>query len=483
MSVDYANQILNRLKMAMDASATTDVSLPRELAHPIAISPWAVWLLLSLALHRGRQQFVLESMTFRLNGDADALAHAGALAHPDCPTVGLVRHDTEWEYRFHGRGCAMTNRLTGVVIDVDFLDETADWITPFFYVNYLESLSGGDFALLRVRELYPTAETVELGFAELQWLGLLVRHNTDCAFKLAFDWRPLCELLEDIGRQWHDGRMKNLVAAAVSDWFVLGNKQAQADDCVLARRRQLEQLCRRDDYAATAIQALADFDYPELDGELRRFLAGSVSRNMSKAVQIIKAKGLAAAYTDALLDVSSRIDPNAPAPAPFIWSTIAELLLKLNLKVDLHNSFLKIQSHVLGEAAILAMEFNLPCAMILTRRALRSNITYNRIQIASALAIIDLHWCHMELKAVLDETTDQESTTECRSALLESRNADVHQFVHQWERKNPYSPPNEKYLTVGEWAKQRNDATIQYEIQSLHDRIYPLRASFQPRTT
>lgn len=84
----------------------------------------------------------------------------------------------------------------------------------------------------------------------------------------------------------------------------------------------------------------------------------------------------------------------------------------------------------------------------------------------------------MELKAVLDETTDQESTTECRSALLESRNADVHQFVHQWAWKNPYSPPNEKYLNVGEWAKQRNDGTIQYAIQSLHDRYLPTPRKF-----
>ena len=121
--------------------ATADQRLPNELSAPVLLSPWSVWLLLSLALHRNRQQFVLESMQFRLGGDVNELAHRGSLGHPECPTVGLVPRDTEWEYLFHGRGCAMTNRLSGEYLDVDFLDETADWITPYFYVNYLESLS------------------------------------------------------------------------------------------------------------------------------------------------------------------------------------------------------------------------------------------------------------------------------------------------------------------------------------------------------
>ncbi len=141
---------------------------------------------------------------------------------------------------------------------------------------------------------------------------------------------------------------------------------------------------------------------------------------------------------------------------------------------------MKVQSQSLGEAAILAMENNLPSAMILIRRSLRSNIPVNRIQVASALAIIDSNWCHKELKAVLDETTDPESTSECRSALLESRNGSVHQFVHRWEQDNPFLPANEEYHTIGDFAKQRNDAAIQYEMQTLHDRIYPLREGFRP---
>ncbi len=104
------------------------------------------------------------------------------------------------------------------------------------------------------------------------------------------------------------------------------------------------------------MQAMADSDYPELDNELQRVLAGPADRKMSGVFQIIKEKQLAATYADKLTELSSRVDPNGTVPAPFIWSTIAELLLNLKSNANLQNSFLKIQSHGLSDATILAME-------------------------------------------------------------------------------------------------------------------------------
>ena len=242
MSVPQADQILNRLKIAKDALATADRRFPVELSSPILLSPWSVWLMLSLALHRNRQQFVLERMQSRLDGDASELAIRGSLGHPDRPTAGMVPRDTEWEYHFHGRGFAMANRLSGEYLDVDFLDETADWITPYFYVNYLESLSHPTFVEARVRELYPTAETVELGFAELHEQGLLVRHETDPVFKLTFNWRPYCDVLEEFEPQWPHERLKSLVATAVSDWFMLKGEKSRSE-CSLASALYLEHGC------------------------------------------------------------------------------------------------------------------------------------------------------------------------------------------------------------------------------------------------
>ncbi|TWU18634.1 hypothetical protein Poly21_07980 [Allorhodopirellula heiligendammensis] len=99
---------------------------------------------------------------------------------------------------------------------------------------------------------------------------------------------------------------------------------------------------------------------------------------------------------------------------------------------------------------------------------------------AAVMAIIDLPWCHDELVSVLAETSDQEMTTECRTALLESRNVDVHSIVHDWVTRHPYEKPDIEYLTIGELAKQRRDAIVQFEMQTLHDRTIILRDHFKP---
>ena len=80
-----------------------------------------------------------------------------------------------------------------------------------------------------MRELFPTAETVELGLAELEELG----------------------------------HAKFLVATAVSDWFMLNGEKARPEECTSARRRTLLQLCRINDLEVNTLQALEDFDYPE----------------------------------------------------------------------------------------------------------------------------------------------------------------------------------------------------------------------------
>ncbi|TWU44764.1 hypothetical protein Poly51_58300 [Rubripirellula tenax] len=50
---------------------------------------------------------------------------------------------------------------------------------------------------------------------------------------------------------------------------------------------------------------------------------------------------------------------------------------------------------------MFAMEMNLPFAMDLIRRSLRSDIPNNRIEMAAVLAIIDLPWWDVGLAALL----------------------------------------------------------------------------------
>jgi hypothetical protein len=114
----------------------------------------AIWLLFALVRHVECQRWVGRIAASRLKADLVALSGAGALAHPAIPQSGLVPDDTDWEYYFHGRGCCLTNRITGESIDVDFFDGSSDWIDDFFFIRYLESLKQPAF--MKRRPIYRT---------------------------------------------------------------------------------------------------------------------------------------------------------------------------------------------------------------------------------------------------------------------------------------------------------------------------------------
>ena len=124
------------------------------------------------------------------------------------------------------------------------------------------------------------------------------------------------------------------------------------------------------------------------------------------------------------------------------------------------------------------MRHNLDGALALIRKSLRSRVPHNRIRAAAVLAVINLPWSRKELAAVLSETTDQEMTTECRCALMESPEASDHEIVDAWERDNPYEPSDDRFPTFGELAKRRDDRRIHWEIEQVRETVEPMRESF-----
>ncbi|WP_419194114.1 DUF6896 domain-containing protein [Novipirellula herctigrandis] len=478
-------QILkHRLNVVLNGGGRDDLHLQTLIESPIGLSPWDGWLVLCLIRHRGRQQFLLENMRARLDGDPEVIARAGAMGHPDRPRVGLVPGDTDWEYRFHGRGCCMTHRVTGEDIDVDFHDETADWIGRYFFVKYLESLQRPTFVEKRICELYPSARSVNVGIDELFERGILEAGEYGASFRLAIPWEELCDLLDQIEWRWHQAGTQTLAAAAMSDWARLSEARAdladRADACLREKCDDLQQRFLAEQCSSDALTLLADLNAPNLEACLGHALKWPPSGVLSAAIDIVERKSLSNRWSTQLREIVNRVDPNGELPSPYIWNTALKLLIRLHPKGDLEKEFLRLNRNELSEAAMFAMEMKLPCAINLIRRSLRSVIPNNRIEMAAVLAIIDLPWCHDELACVLAETSDQEMTTECRTALLESRDVGVHAIVHNWEADNPYDEPDNESLTIGDLAKQRRDVIVQFEMQTLHDRIIILRDRFKP---
>lgn len=467
------------------------VSLPSDpdldsLRPGTCLSPWSLWLLLALVRHVERQRWVGQIAAGRLEADLPAMSVAGALAHPDGPQSGLVPDATEWQYDFHGRGCCVTNRITGESIDVDFFDGSPDWIDDYFFINYLRSLKQPEFVERRLIELHPSLETVCLAFDELRELGLWQTREDSKVVTPLPEMQSLLGAINDLSEICENPGRCTTAAILLGDW-PLANRSAPNVDalaresgaCLEAHREQLRKLFHSGPSERFALVALCDNSTgpcSELAEALRRPASGTTS----SALKII-ADRPAEDWSATIFDLLCRTKPNGEIPEPHVWITCAEYLLKRGQHLDvIRSKFLQMGHRSLGEAAILALEFLPDLATTMFRRALRSTIPMDRTAAAAALAIIDQPWSRQELAAVLSESTDQEATAECRSALMMLPHPESHAVVAEWERINPHEPETGPFISMTEMALRTRDQFIGYEMEKLHDRVIKLRFNAVP---
>jgi hypothetical protein len=236
-------------------------------------------------------------------------------------------------------------------------------------------------------------------------------------------------------------------------------------------------LFRSNRHEPEPLEALYDLSAPTLSSLLNEVLKGPFTGATSAALAIVK-KMTDPTWMPVIESLFNRVDPNGDAPEPHLWIKCAKILLAQRQPSDVEEKLLGIRSHVLGEAALIALEHVPEIAIGLIRKALRSQIPVNRMKASAILAIIDQPWSRSELLAVLSDSRDQEMTAECRSALVETHSDECHQRVLEWERTNPHEPEQGKWQTVGEIFLRHTDSMIRWEMGKLHDRVMPLRAKF-----
>ena len=109
-----------------------------------------------------------------------------------------------------------------------------------------------------------------------------------------------------------------------------------------------------------------------------------------------------------------------------------------------------VDGPLVGDALLLAFEHGPNIAMPIIRRGLRSSNDTARTATAAILAEIDLPWTRRELLDALQDSTDDEKTRECRSALVESRDPACRLAVEEWERRN-LPPRTDGLVTLAGW--------------------------------
>lgn len=469
------------------ATIVASPSIDRELwvewlSQPSILTPWQSWTLLALVRHRTRQEFVADIARFRLKADLARIAESGALGHPDIPAKGVVPGLTDWEYRFHGCGCALTHRVSGEMIDVDFYDATADWINPSFFVEYMRSLKSPGFAERRAIDLHASINTFYQSIDELFDLKLIQSMEDDTPYCLAFPSLDLGEQLEALEARWEQADVRLAVAAAVGDWFLLQEHapgdllpqmQSKAEEC---RRSREEKLVTQYGVHADglALMCLNDLDSPVLPELVRTALHDESFKTIDAALDIVDYWDNAD-WCDDLQLVLDRTDPDTEIRHASRWFVCARFLLRHGRTESVRNLLPNNESLYLGDLAILTLEYLPDVAIDTFRRALRSVIPANRITAAAALAIIDQPWSRAELVSALSESGDAEQTCECRSALMATHSSECHQIVADWEAKHPRQAEPGPYVSLREMVLRQGDETINFEMTELHDRVHRLK--------
>lgn len=458
------------------------------LQDPIGLTPWQTWTLLGLVRHRQRNQFVADVMREKLQGDEHSLASAGAFGHPEIPPSGVVPGLIEWRYYFHGRGCCLTHRTTGEAIDVDFFDETADWIDEFFYGTYLQSLHTPTFVEQRLLALHPSVGTIAIAVEELVNLGLLEQFADSNAVRLPFPHESLNQTLETLALRWEEESVQWAFGAAVGDGLLLHDLAADSSVESITRLRERTIDRRTKDLISHAgskrarqetLAALHEIRSPRLPEMLAKALQQRPSGTMSSAVSVISEID-DPKWCDDLEKLLRRLGSNGELPEPHIWLKSAEFLVRHGRLSLVEQQIPRVNSHVLGEVAILTLEHFPHLATPTFRRALRSEIPLNRITAAAALAILDEPWSRQELLAVLQASHNWIMTTECRSALITTHSSESHQAVQEWELRHPRPADEGPYLSMDEAALRQSDEMINWEMEKLHDRVLKLKNSPPP---
>lgn len=478
----------------------------RRLPVPHALpSPWETWALIGLVRHRNRQVWVADVIRNRLRGAPADLAMMGALGRPDgFPQSGPVPGMPEWEYFFHGRGCCLTHKVDGDAIDVDFWDDSAEYLDTFFFTKYLESLRRPEPPEQRLRELHRSARTVRIAVEDLIAAGALtpLPGRDSHPPRVADAVLDHADAIVAFCGAWENPANRLWLGAICGDWIAAHESATgrpdftaitgpRAEQCRELRRQRLQKDLKEQYRAADALHALANLGAADLDKCLIDALSGPPTGVISAALDIIRQQD-DPRWCPHLYTLFRRTDPAQPAPSPHIWMASLRLLLRHgHHAADVIAALPKAAGTEIGEAVLLALEHAPEFALPLIRKALLADISINRIEVAAILAIINKPWSRQELLGALAASDDQEKTVDARAALVETGDHEAQKAVLTWEERNPHENETGSYLeiggrrlgpffTFGELALKNRAARIRYEMDKLYDRVMKLKDAVPP---
>lgn len=481
-------KLLQRLRSIRDTLPGGEPDWRAWIDDPLGLPPWQAWTLLALIRQRARQEFMATVIRNELISNLESLADRRTDGAPE----GVVPNHPDWEFCFHGTGCCFTHRITGESINVDFIDDSADWVNQFFFIDRLESLETPTYVEGRVQALHPSLNVVHLSVMDLRDATLLETKPLppylvaalalfpddwpcpfNSIFRLGFDYLEPAAALEGLEASWDNPSVRWAFGAALGDWMLLETlpMKDQLPDLEqrLSRLREerSDNLRGRVDerpFGQCALAALHDIGSPMLPEVLREALDAEPIRPITSSALDVLMEMADPEWSDRVATLLERVDPDGEPPIGVVWLKAVQYLLAHGRK-SIVKSAIERNNAPQSEVAILSLKHFPEIAAETFRRSLLASNRGSQEESAAALAIIDRPWSRAVLTEALDSSQDISQGATCVEALLHTRSDEAHQRAAQWEQQHPHE----------ETARSDSLQWIEFNMSDLHDTVFPLR--------
>lgn len=444
----------------------------------INTTPNLTWLTLALVEYRKLQDWVGTLVEERLGGELKRIGARGYGGHPE-RSRGVVPGLPDWEFYFHGRGCMLTHRIDGRIIDVDFIDGKTETIDIFFFRVYLESLRTPLLSWKSIARKTPLSEAcraITKRMFEMDWITEdRIFRLSDVCYLLHSRLEPLLNLLNESYAQG------NLSAASKAAWFLNDALMASELD---PENKQLQQHAKWD--IQNRVQEFWNSPKEEVDvyllgllersfieSPLERFLMNETRARSVRAVyEIIRSWGTKD-WNDRVHASIRRIGGKDAC------TLIAATQLLLPSRNKNYNATMtvmldRVHDHYAGEAALLLYCADPERGLMKFQECLQSTIPMCRTKAAATLAIINTT---ASKSLLLSGLSDEICRVECCTAIMETNDSELRDEARALS--GSWWPPQKpkENATFGERREWDSVPMVRWEIQSVREEYGHLLSS------
>lgn len=396
--------------------------------------PWLAWLIVCLCRQQERQAWHLSihKKIEHLN------EYEGKV--PDMP---------EWSFDYHGNGLCLVGP-NDEVLDVNFEDDEAKTIDPYFFANRVIYLNKVQLPEERLRKWLPKSQLIAVAINELQKSGILRPEDSHTFYlnpQFYIDWQEI------INANFDDGDIS-------AEWYlnIEGVKTEEENSSTTIERYYdwLEDLLNHPKLGSSLVDHVTECLSPERQLKIcLGQISGPICHNTAGAIETLhKRKD---APTELIEDLVSKL--NSKKHHPYIAWQVCRFLLSRNIMFDECINTLETfskQRVVDGysgnpydyELALLCLTYAPKQGHQLLRTALRSKTPAAIEDVSALLALIDEPWSRLEVINALTDGTHLDDTPAQRmlSATL------IHSSDLETQKKGKELMPPERIRDEGEFG-------------------------------